>query len=494
MKSLSVLPFVLCVLMYSCTSSQTISKMNADEVLHEIHGTIVFNPRTGNYDTVYLRNSRIDTVDWKNPPMKITASPIGANNIATVKSPVSNRGEKLEKVSGAVIVEQTKSVAGLLSASAVRNQKKVFRVAYLLPFFTDKFSESENDIYEKSKWALHFYSGAKLALDSLENDNIRLEISVKDTKASEMQFKQLLLQESVMNADVIIGGETNTNVELAADFAKKNGKILISPYNPSSEMVTENPQFVQINPGLRTNCEAIMRNIRKTFTPGQIILLCRDKPNEKEALQYLQLEHLKLSAKVQVPLKEYIIEDKNGVAAFDPKIFLNKDNVVIVMPVWGQNSETFVYSLLSKINSSRGKKNVIVYGMPQWSNFQVNVFDVFEPLQVHITQPVFIDRFSPDAVSFSASFFEKYHAAPTDEAFIGYDITLYCGLMLKKYGARFNEVMDKMPYDGLHTHFLFEKDVNPGHKPSGPGVHFDRIVNKYVNILKFHDGCFGPVN
>jgi hypothetical protein len=473
------------VLLLSCTSGKPAAKIAAADTLNEIQRTIVFSSGKRSCDTADVGNQFSDTIP--------RVPPVGGTTTPSFKSMKHFSTSSVRQIDimypEALLFPQT---AGGYAAVSENGTKERYRIAYLLPFFADKFSDKADDFYEKSNWALQFYAGAKLALDSLQKDNIRLEVEVQDTRASETHLNKVLQMEAVRNADVIIGTETGSNVEIAADFVKKNNKILISPYNPSSDFVINNPNFVQISPSLRTNCEAIMRSVKKSFSVDQIVLLCRDKNNEKEALQYLQLENRRLSGAKSKPLKECVLDEKDGLGVFDPKTILPKENMVIVVPVWGQNSETFIYSLLSKINAVKGKKNITVFGMPQWSNFQVNVYDVFEPLQVHITQSAFVDTFSPNVVAFSALFYNTYHTVPSDEAYAGFDITMYCGHMLQKFGAHFNQVMDKIPYKGMHTHFNFEKEGGAERKPADSNQSFDRIVNKFVNILKFQNGCFEP--
>lgn len=474
------------------TTKPTAKPKPKDENLGEIQSTIVFNPKTGKYDTILVRNNKIDTVNWKPTPPK-TKPPIGGgvkpnsgnsnpnNSSGGINTPIESPSQ-YDKNGMPLFIKPPKGT----------KMKQSYNIAYLLPFFTDKFSPIDNDIYEKSLWALNFYAGAKMALDTLEYEGISLNVSALDTKASEAQLALSLANEAVQYADVLIGTETNANVKTAAEFAKLNKKVLISPYNPSSDIVYDNPQFIQLNPSLKTNCEAIMRQIRKDYRPEQIVLICRNKENEKEALQYLQLENQKLSNSSNYKLNEIVIDEKLGLVGIDIKGTMVSESMVYVIPVWGQNSESFIYSLLTKINSNKGKRKVTVYGMPQWANFQVNGYDAFEPLNVHITQPFYVDRIGAKTRGFSISYYEKYATAPTDESFTGYDLTLYVGRMLKRYGTKFNEILDLVPFNGLQSSFNFEREKNLSNQFDPQN--FDRYANKAVNILKFENGSFNKIN
>jgi hypothetical protein len=506
-KALLFLSVSYSIFWVACGTPKPITKTTPkDETLGEIQGTIVFNPKTGRYDTIGVRNTKIDTITWQSPntkttpPIKSDMKNTGVKTNPNAPNSTTSTTTKPNTTNSTTSPATNPSDYGknnmplFVKAPAGTKMKSAYNVALALPFFTDKYSDLDKELYEKSIWALHFYAGAKMALDTLSQEGINLKVSVLDTRASETHMPLVLADESMQNADLIIGAETAANVKMTADFAKLNKKVFISPYNPSADVVSDNQQLVQINPSLRTHCEAMMRHIRKTYRPEQIVIVSRDKTSEKEAVQYLQTENIRLSNGLYNPLKELVIDEKAGLIATDIKGAMSQEQMVYIVPIWGQNSETLIYSLLNKINNSKGKRNVVVYGMPQWANFQVNGYDAFEPLKVHITQPTYVDKLNTYARNFSVNYFKTYNAAPNDEAYLGYDIMLYAGRMLHRYGTKFNEVLDQVPFSGLETKFNFQRERNLTNTNSENPSAFDRFANKYVNILKFENGCFNVVD
>jgi Periplasmic binding protein len=486
-KTNQIIIFItVAIFIAACGAPKPIRKPIPTETLPEIESKIVFNPKTNKYDTLYV-NTKVDTVRWKPAPPK-TTPPIG-----TSTKPTSKPDNKPDKNKPTVPVDYGKKpTTTVTDVKAPKNSvfRSVYNITYALPFYTDKFSELDKEIFEKSDWALNFYAGAKLALDTLEKEGIVLKINVLDTKANENEMAIVLAAKETQKADVIIGAETRKNVETTAAWAKQNDKIFISPYNPSADIVFDNKQFVQLNPSLQTYCEAIMQNALKTKKPDQITVIVRDKANEREALQYLQQANQKAGNAVR--LREIIVDEKAGLVAIDVKsnIRAGVENAFIV-PIW--NNETFIYSLLKKIENAKGKNNVTVYGMPQWANFQVNGYDAFEALQAHIPMATFIDSDATAVKSFKKAFFYKYDTAPDDEAYRGYDITLYTGRMLQKYGTKFNEIMDQLPYQGVETNFNFQKEKSLQADFERLDT-YDRWANKYLSILKFENGFFKKVD
>ena len=96
--------------------------------------------------------------------------------------------------------------------------------------------------------------------------------------------------------------------------------------------------------------------------------------------------------------------------------------------------------------------------------------------------------------SFQRDFYDQYGIIPSDEAFLGYDIMKYLGMMLAKHGTEFVNQLDietVMPF--LHTKFDFQKVMAPN-SSAVELEQVDRYENKYVNILEFNNFAFQPSN
>ncbi|RMF21428.1 MAG: hypothetical protein D6765_15595 [Bacteroidetes bacterium] len=95
--------------------------------------------------------------------------------------------------------------------------------------------------------------------------------------------------------------------------------------------------------------------------------------------------------------------------------------------------------------------------------------------------------------AFKRKFFERFGTVPNEEAFLGYDVTLFFGRMLQKYGTALPFNLEKEPPTPLlQTTFAFERVVN---QPTAAPERFnplDQFENKFVNILKFENYYFQP--
>jgi len=177
------------------------------------------------------------------------------------------------------------------------------------------------------------------------------------------------------------------------------------------------------------------------------------------------------------------------------KDYINVGGTTVIL-VPSYKSEPFVYALLRKLYiAKKPGDRIVVYGLPSWQRFERIDFDYYENLNVHISAGTFVDSQDPDVRLFKQRYFDKYATPPADEAVLGYDVTLFTGRMLKKYGTKFQlnlEQEGSLPY--LQSKFNFERIVL---NPSFNDANMDRIdqfENKFVHILKFDNYYFQPAD
>jgi hypothetical protein len=158
-------------------------------------------------------------------------------------------------------------------------------------------------------------------------------------------------------------------------------------------------------------------------------------------------------------------------------------------------SETFVYALLRKLAIGRkAGDRIVVYGLPTWQNFGRIDFDYYENLNVHVSSGSFVDSYNPEVRLFKKKYFERYKIAPEDEAVLGYDVTMFTGRMLQKYGTKFPLSLDKEEAKYLQSTMLFEPVIeNPTFNDNMINK-VDYFENKFVHILKFDNYYFQPAD
>lgn len=449
------------------------------DVLDPIQGTRVYDPETGTYIVVRTAPTQpMDTVKWKE--ISMTASPpITSEGVFVDREPSTPVKTGFDPATGSTLMES-------------------YNVAIVLPFQADRFT-AQGQIPPNSSWALNFYSGAKMALDELRAEGANLNVTVMDTKATESGMSELTRRSEFTSAHLIIGPYRRENVRIAADAAKRNNSVLVSPHNATENIVDNNPNYIQVNPSFATHCDALLAAARRNFRPDQIVLVCRGRDVELERLKYFQDAHRRMQLQAfsrdTMPLREFIIADAADSSTFRINVqplVQNRDTLAIIIPSW--SSESFINALLQQLHAAKsGFSDFTVYGMPQWIEYERISHQLYQSLNLHITTSSFVNREQWAVQDFQKSYFMRYGAMPAPESYLGYDVTGYYCRMLRKYGTRFQYAILDEPGQGLHTRFEVKPVAMPGTGNRELPV-VKQFENKYVNLLRFEDLRFVKVD
>lgn len=364
---------------------------------------------------------------------------------------------------------------------------ETYHLAFLLPFLSNQMTDGT--VSDKSRLALQFYAGAKIALQQLSSElDINLVADVWDTQATDADFQKLMANPQLEKASVFIGPIRSSHVQTFAEWTKKRHKILISPESPTADLTTQNPDFLQINPSLRAHCEAITRYIRKTNKPDAVTLVCKQK--EADRLPYFQNAIIGSSGSGR--FAELVIPDETiNFDKVDLKKHLHVDRTsVFVLPSWA--SQDFVMAFLRKLKDIKGTNRIEVYGMPQWRNYDAIDPEYLSSLNVHISSASWFDYSAQDVKGFQQKFYETTGTIPDEDGFNGYDVMMFTGRMLASYGLSFPARIGTVTGNTLRGQYAFSKIFSTSALDDSHNT-LDYWENTFVHILKFDKFGFVPV-
>lgn len=407
----------------------------------------------------------VDTIRWKTDPI--------------AKPPITSTTPP----SGGVISGNTPGAGGVVSdPKSTGNLKNSYELAMILPFFTAQYVEGRESP-SKAQFALDFYAGAKIALDSLSTQAFNLKVTVLDSRGD---FNNLISRYEVSRADVLLGPVEKENVPTTMEFANRMKKIYVSPYFPTGDVNGANPYFVQVKPSLKTHCDNIVKHLRNRYKTEQVVLVGRRTDSETSRFKLFQDANSALNQSLYGGrFDEWSIENESN---FTIEPYLRASGqTVFVVPSW---DEPFVAAFLQKLAASPRRGSVAVYGMPQWMDFNGSLSSLYQTLDVRITSSTFIEGNNPDVGYFRSKFFSKFNKMPNSDSFLGYDCMLYTGKMLQRYGTAFPYYMQNEPVKLLHTRFNFSPIFRTVVNDNDPQGNISKYENQYVNILRYQSGSF----
>jgi hypothetical protein len=464
--AVALLTMAACGGLRPATNTKTPTKPNKNQGSTAQNGQNQGNP-----------NVLVDTIRWRvdpksRPPIVTNGQPSGS----VITYPTDNGGS----TSGSVVIYPTDNGGNTGSTGTTKNS---YEMALLMPFFSGQFVESSGQNPSKAQFALDFYAGVRVALDSLSTQGLNLKMSVLDSRGD---FNAILGRYDVSRADVILGPVEKENVPTAIDFANRQGKIFVSPYFPSGDLEGANPRFVQVKPSLKTHCDNITAHIRARYQTNQVVLVGRQRDNETARFKFFQDANAAFNQSTYGGrFDEWAIEDELN---FNVEPYIHADGqTVFVLPSW---NEPFVAQFLKKLAASPRRASVMVYGMPQWMDFDKNLTGTYEALKVRVSSSTFIEGNNPEVKYFRSKFMAKFGKIPNADSFLGYDCALYVGKMLRQYGTAFPQYLQNEPQQTLHTRFNFEPIYRPLVNDSDPNGNVAKYENKYVNMLRYQNGAF----
>ena len=228
----------------------------------------------------------------------------------------------------------------LRSASSPANVKEI---SYILPFKLSDVSTGQIAIIKSrltenklTPVATDFYSGALIALDSLQKMGYKFKVNVYD---SEGDLKKIASNASVQNSQVVIGPFTTKSFNTLASLVTSNNTILLAPL--SNKNITLNPNVYQTLPNDEVLQTQMIDYLNKNYSDENMIILADSKNSSLRE----KLERSFPNAKVVTEMSA------NG---FVNALNYNKENVVLL-----QSNDIGYVSMAVRLlhNALKSKRN-----------------------------------------------------------------------------------------------------------------------------------------
>lgn len=360
-------------------------------------------------------------------------------------------------------------------------KEDVYDITYFIPFDASNYINSSR----RSDRFIQYYSGMLVATNILEKEGVNLNINVVDEK--KRRFESILKEEVSNETDAIVGPYDRNALKVAAKFAKSKEIPLISPWQASNKITSDNPYYIQLRPNLDEHYYSIFEDVKEKFDIEQVHIVGR-LTNMKDGMRIKKLQRMAKDvwgeSSEDILTECLLIQDSIDVGdtAFD-SVFVEDRPVVFIIPNWSFEDEEFIYGSLRRLSVEKGLSKVIVYGMPIMLESEKINFDYYSSLNMRVARSKFVDEHDYDVSRFKRDFLATYGALPTDDAYEGYDNLMYIGRNLKAYGKNFQYYLSEDQGYYLQAGYNVEqtrKDSN-----SDEPRKIDYFENKNVDIIEF---------
>lgn len=360
------------------------------------------------------------------------------------------------KASTESFIQSESEVNALLSAPKSTRALNQLKVALLLPFNPSKKTAASSRFIE-------YYEGMLLAVDSLQNQGLSLDLSVYDTGEGTSRIREILTGETLPNADLIIGAVQNDQIKMIADFAKEHHIKYVIPFTSKNDDVLSNNFVFQVNtPHSYLYSKAAERG-RKLFANDHIIFVnIHDNEEKKPFIKAFQ-EELKDH---QVPFKE--IEYDGETFAQDLESLYMADQVRNVIIPTSSSLEALqkIKTPLRMLAETKTDYSISLFGYPEWQTYVREALDDFYALDTYIYTNFYADNLSKPMQDFYNKFKTWYSKDLINTypkyGILGFDTGMFFFGAMKKYGVNFEEELDNIHYPSIQTGFDFHRVNNWG--------------------------------
>lgn len=447
---LALLILVVAVL-FSCGSSKKIVVVKPS------------NKPVGDHHEVIVKKQlpeKIDTIIWKELP--------------------SNNKDKV------VSIEEEGRNAANWNEKTFKPLSQI-KLAALIPFKSDEVDTADRNIPINNLRFVHYYAGMKMAMDEFNHvASVPVLMDVFDTGDND-QSKDILTGFQNSLPQVVIGPYKSNELKTAAEWAKKNETILISPWISSSTIADRNPYYFQAKAGLLSHYQLINDHVRNHFPIANILLISKSKEDSK-----LKLFNNLVDEGQEI--KEEIISEEDLATRPEPileKFLKAEDPTVFILPMASSRDENYIYHFLRRVMSEKKNKIVYVYGLYKWLEMKSEIQEYINTLNVRISISNFVDGERPEVRQFKRSYFEKYREFPSEDAMEGYDLTKFVISSLQKYGKQFYLNTELNGSDYMETQFLFKPVYKNIHDTSGE---IDYFENKYIKLIEVKENKYKMID
>ncbi len=314
----------------------------------------------------------------------------------------------------------------------------------------------EEELYGPTKIGVDFFGGIKLAIDSLTQAGISVDLRFYDTAKDTGALGKILRKPELAESDLIIGPFHNFNVKIAAKYAKEHKIHLVVPVATSNKVLFKNPYVSRAVTSTTSQLRGMAKYIAAKYPDANVILVDSKKSKDKYMLNVMKKaltkELTKVLGKPTEPKMSYV-------TSYDSKhlhasISKEKQNIIIAC----SKDQGFATNFMTKINTVKNswdkyQAEIKVFVLDEWEYFN-SVDDMYKKkLNMHYVSNRHIDYDSSTTVSFLKAYRAKMGYDPNEFGFMGFDLAYnYIGA-LAHFGTGFPERVGLIHSEGVHTKF-----------------------------------------
>lgn len=363
---------------------------------------------------------------------------------------------------------------GTVPSNGVRHKMAIFTPLYLDAAFNadGSYRYSGTSFPREAIPGLEFYHGALMAIDSLNQLNIPLDVYLYDSKSAKETLETQFNQAASNGVNLIIANSTISELDRLSKLAAAKKILVINANVPNDGNARNNPYFVVMNPTLQTQGEQIYEYLKKNY-PNRPIVYLTKKGNSENYLKSIFETLNKYDRTTAMHIRFTEVKDSLSQAQIQANLDPAKSSLFVIGSLDNNFSDRILHQLS---NLSRTYPQITVMGMPTWDNLN---FSKYKGLELIYSNPFYNARTDVASKNISTYYDAKMYARPTDLVFRAFGLTYRFGRLLNQYGNDLSGALTSKQY-----RVFYDYDIRP--VMSGNTINY--YENKKLYFLKYFNG------
>jgi LysM repeat protein len=311
------------------------------------------------------------------------------------------------------------------------------------------------NIDAKTEGFLEFYEGALIAIDSLQQLGMNIELLVFDA-SNIATINSLLNLDEFRELNLIVGPVYPELQETVAAFAAKNRISMVSPLAATGNFEQNNSCYFKVNPGKEYQIEQTAAYIAGEFADKNFILIEMNGSSNSQEVKIGELSKEKLSGKSGKNLFHVYSFQKQGVSNLKPLLDETGENI-FVLP---SDNEAQVSLAVTNLNALAENYNIVLMGTPTFTKMKSIQTENYHKIRLRYLSPYFVDYNKPLVKRFVGLYRDTFSSEPTQFSFQGFDVSYYFLSAMYRYGKDFRNCLPDYPMELTQNTFHFRK-VSP---------------------------------
>jgi len=349
------------------------------------------------------------------------------------------------------------------------NFDKELNVVFMLPYQLNKLNDSIRiGSFEKTNSLLNittdFHLGAQMAIDSLRQKGVKINVTFLDTENSNYKLQYLVTKNDFSKADIVIGP---LFFDKAHWVSKRIKAPVIAPLYSKKQDSISKGNLIKSSPDFNVFEGKLLSYMEKSYK-GENVVIVNDEKTENQSKLWRIVNKIKAFDSIQ---NVEVIKPKDGYIA--KEVFMKK------LDTLGKNwvlliSDEIVttYATINNLKTYAEDVDISLFTITKGRNFENISNNFLGKLNFVYGTSEFLNVDDENVKRFYEKYKSKNYTLPTNYAIRGFDVT-YDSLLRIASSTTFNSVLNDGKSQRISAIFDYEKKL------------FGSFENKGVFLIKY---------